>query len=303
MDLAGKIKQYYFDNFEELPPRKRFHFASRLAAWDNDPQARVQLDDLSAYMLPRAGGTAHDLLARQLNKPLLSAFAYDLRKPFFEKYPRLFGIHEAIFRVRHLMEFYGIDLRSNLLELVGKTQMEALYKQLSEDEAAIRILSRFAISYIFLYEILFSRRREFDPNRLAAIIKGYKSGGVAETHLHFYLVTHAIIADANFYARAIPKERVKLYQQLLSSIEHSVNSPLIKLDNQFEFLVANRIVGASPLVEGHIVNRAENSLDDGGHYIVDGLNKDSASALNALAGSEHRNVLFIMSRSPYPHPS
>src|SRR5438552_1813322 len=107
MSLPQEIKQYYFDNFKALPTGRQFHFASRLAAWEGSPEAIEVLRELRNYLLPSDSRT---VLSEILEKPVGSIYGKSLRKIYFEKYPKLFGIHNALFRIRHLKEIYGLDI-------------------------------------------------------------------------------------------------------------------------------------------------------------------------------------------------
>jgi len=299
MELAETIKQFYFSRFSELPRDKQFHFASRLAAWQNDPQAISELERLAAYMVPDKSDLK-PLLQAILDSQPSRPYAYELRRPYFQKYPGLFGIHNAMFRVRHLKEFYGIDARQQLIELAGREVMERIYNGLRADPDAIRLLSRFAVDYLFLYEILFEKPRQFDPRELTAIADGYDSKDIVQSHLFIYLFTHAIIADSNFYARAVPSDRIGLYQVMLHKLEAVLDDGRkFKLDNQFELLVAARICGIDSGLSDKINQAARQSLDTSGNFIVDSFNGPPNTYLNSFSGSEHRNVLYIMSTSPY----
>jgi hypothetical protein len=299
MDLAETVKQHYSARFSELPTDKQFHFASRLAAWQNDALAISKLEQLAAYMVPDGSGLKA-ALQKILDEKSGLAYAYELRRPYFQKYPQLFGIHNAMFRVRHLKEFYGVDARDELVSLVGKDVLSDLYREICRDEPAIRTLSRFAIDYIYLYEIMFEKSRGFDPERLLGIASGYDSNSLEQTHLLIYLYTHAVIADSNFYARNVPEERLELYRALLQELESLLdNRPDIKFDNRFEFLVAARICGFDSRLSDGINRDARQSLDPTDSFIIDKLNGPADVYLNSFAGSEHRNVLYIMSQSAY----
>ena len=108
MNLAQEIKQYYFDNVDLLPRAKRFHFASRIASWEGDKRALTLLAELCRYMYPLENNK--ELLSKILASAPGNIYAKDLRLRYFNKYPELFGIHNALFRIRHLKQIYGIDI-------------------------------------------------------------------------------------------------------------------------------------------------------------------------------------------------
>lgn len=300
MDLAQEIKQYYFENLESLPEDKRFHFANRIAAWEGSPEAIKILRELKDYVLPADGET---VLSSILNKPTGNLYGKELRKSYFEKYPRLFGLHNAFFRIRHLKEIYGIDIREDFLRIVDRNELETLYRKLINDGGALRILSRFAVDYIFLYEILYGINKRMDPSLIPYQRKDYNLKDTVQLHLFIYLYTHSIIADSNFYVKKVPSDRLPLYRKMLEELENIIaGRDDIKLDNKFEYLVACRICEWETSLASEITRQASLSLSHHGKFVVDKLNGNVNDGLNSFVGSEHRNVLFIMSSSPFnPH--
>lgn len=300
MNLSEDIKQYYFNHINELPAGKRFHFASRLAAWEETPEAKNTLGGMKGYMLP---GPANEVLSGIISKSPAGVYAKVLRAVYFDKYPKLFGIHNAFFRIRHLKEIYGIDIREDFLKIVSQNELDDLYRKLINDRPALRILSRFAIDYIFLYEILFGVNKRMDPSLILSLKKDYDLKDTVAHHLFIYLYTHSIIADTNFYARNLPNDRLPLYRKMLEELEETMaGRDDLKLDNKFEFLVASRIAGRQTHLSSEINEQAQLSLSYQGKFIVDKLNESLHPKLNTFSGSEHRNVLFIMSGSPFkPH--
>jgi hypothetical protein len=91
---------------------------------------------------------------------------------------------------------------------------------------------------------------------------------------------------------------------MLARLEQIITEyfPHISLDNKLEFLVCARICSyQTPLFE-RIYIECEASLSPEGIFLVDTLNDNRLAGTKTFAGSEHRNVLFIMSGSPYtPH--
>lgn len=300
MNLAREIKQYYFENADLLPKAKEFHFASRIAGWEGDKKALSLLTELRPYMYPSED--AKELLRKCLASTPGNIYAKKLRQPYFDKYPKLFGIHSAFFRVRHLKQIYGVDIRQILIDLVGTKALEGLYDNLAHDAGALRTLSRFAIDYIYLYEILFEKTNRLELTVIKKAADGYSLENSVQKHLFIYLYTHVIIADTNFYARTIPKDRMGTYREMLRQIEPIASSNKIKLDNKFEFLVACRICNLDSSLFQDVHKSSARSLSPDGRFIIDQLVGDTKAKLNSFAGSEHRNVLFIMSTSPYrPH--
>lgn len=298
MNLSKTIKQYYFDHFDQLPEDKRFHFASRLAAWQGDYQALSFLKNFEAYMNP---SDSTRMLRQIIDQPVNKrVYAYDLRKKYFEKYPELYGLHNAMFRIRHVKEIYGTDLRENFLKIVSAEEIVQLYQRIIVDGDALCILSRFAVDFIYMYEVLFDRAERFDPQIILHLGSGYDLTNQQERHLFIYLYCHSIIGDTNFYLRQVPTDRLPIYKRMLQKLEALIKSYQgIKLDNKFEFLVACRICNVNSALFNVVNSEAKNSLSSEGCFIIDKLNGASVTGLNSFARSEHRNVLYIMSTSTY----
>lgn len=79
------------------------------------------------------------------------------------------------------------------------------------------------------------------------------------------------------------------------------NFILINLDNKFEFLVCCKVLGYSSRLSGQIIAEAEQSFSDSGDFLIDKFNENIYPNKNSFELSEHRNVLFIMSSTAYPH--
>jgi hypothetical protein len=178
--------------------------------------------------------------------------------------------------------------------------MEKLYINIINNKQMLRVLSRFAVDYIFLYEILFDIKQRFDPKEIFEISKDYDLGDPEQANLYIYLLTHCIIADSNFYIRNVPSDRLDTYIRMLDQLDKFLyGREDIKLDAQFEVLVANRICRRSSSLTSSINSQASKSLSSDGDYIIDKLNEKTSPRLNSFQGSEHRNVLYIMSSSNY----
>ncbi len=303
MSLSQQIKQYYFDQIEELPQAKQFHFASRLAAWQNDPKAVGVLNGLWRYMAPTETPEGFvELYCELLNSPPRGRRnAHELRQPYFEKYPKLWGAHLALFRARHLRFVYGIESSEELFRAISRRELDDMATALLNDENALRFLSTFAVNFLYLYkQILLGLRDYIDPRRFVTVADGYDLNDKRQLQLLIYLFTHCIIGESNFYAQGISHPNLPVYREMLKTLEAVIsdNFKLINLDNKLEFSVCCRICGYDSRLSEPISREASGSLDSSRRFIVDPLNRDKP-ALNSFAGSEHRNVLYIMSQSAY----
>jgi hypothetical protein len=306
MDLAQSIKQYYFDNLQSLSPDKQFHFCSRLAAWQADHSAFEELAKLGSYMLPAANEGAGELIKGLMDKPQTGRRnAHDLRQPYFDKYPRLWGVHLALFRIRHLKFVYGVEALEQLFEHASRPELEKLADDLLADDEATRILSTFAVNYLYLYkQILLGDKNFIHPGHFIQISDGYNTADKKHLQLMMYLFTHCIIGDSNFYTQDINPKNRPAFRQMLKILENIIaeNFQVINLDNKLEFLVCCRICGYETGLSEPIFNECRESLSDEGHFLVDKHNQNAQDSRQTIAGSEHRNVLFIMSSSLYrPH--
>ncbi len=296
MSLVEQIRQYYFDNFEYLTPSKRFHFASRLAAWEGSVQAKQALVELKPLMVPKAGAST---LKGLFEQPLGPVYADNLRRRYFEQYNLLHGANNMMFRVRHLKEIYGIDLSDDLLDIVKLNQLEELGQQLLADRLAVKWLSSFAVNCLYLLEKLDGVPLKLNPSWFLDLRNEYELKDPIQLNLLVYLFTHCIIAESNFYAQVIPASRLSIYIQMLETLDEVIGKyPGIRLDAKLEYLIASRICHKHAALEEKIYRLVEQSVSPKG-YIIEKLKSPDNHELNDINTAEHRNVLYIMSTTAY----
>ncbi len=307
MDLAEVIKQYYFDNQNRLSNDKQFHFASRIAAWQGDERAYEILEQLKTYIVPNPSpdGITGTLKAILEKRQTGRRNAHELRQTYFQKYPSLWGTHLALFRVRHLEYIYGTDAKVQLFELVSRNELDQFADKLIGDDEAVRVLSTFAINFIYLYtQILLGDREYINPQHFIDISDGYDLSQKEHLQLLIYLFTHCVIGETNFYIRPIDRDRMPTYHKMLEILDKIIkeNYELINLDNKLEFLVCCRICSYKTGISKKIYAECHRSISSEGHFLVDSDNQFGQESRKSFEKSEHRNVLFIMSVSPYsPH--
>ena len=305
MSLAHEIEAYYLAHLDELTPDKRFHFASRLAAWDNDPAAR----ELLAHFQPEYVKTSDEMLAdiRELleQPPAAKINALAERQPFFDAYPELRGRILAMFRVRHLRDIYGIDLTQEFFTLVSKDELHAMADRLEADKAAIKVLSTYAINYLFLVRRILYPQDGSDLTTLISTAlelgRHYDARNPTDIQLLIYLYTHCIIGAVNFYHDEIVQSEREPYLTMLRQLETVIDQSFeaVNLDNKFEFLVCCRMLRYDTPLFIRIHDEAARSVSPNGNFVVDTWNHNAQSDKVSLSDSEHRNVLFIMSTRPY----
>ncbi len=307
MDLASSVLDYYFTHAQELSRQKRFHLANRIAAWNGDARAITLIDQCKTWFVPHAANpadfqTLFDHIAKEAEQAAPHIVAYQLRKPFFDRYPELLGLEAELFRVRHLQTVYGIDTRAIFLQRHSSAQLKTLAQRLLADAEAMRALSTWAINYLYLlYRIVLQDEESIDVDALYELGVGYAIQDDEQLRLLMYLYTHCIIADSNFYSRDLPAKYLPIYQRMLARLEELVVDRLDKtsLDTKLEFLVCCRLADYRTELATTIHDECMASVSPDGTFIVDTHNVFAANeAKKTFEASEHRNVLFVMSVLP-----
>ncbi len=275
------VREYYYQHFNELNQDKKFHFATRIKNY-------FKCDDFREYFASYM--PSQDLAALLADNGYSQVVQFALRKPFFEKYPKLYGIEAALFRVNHLLNEYGVDLRAHFIELVPKSDLYTLADALLSDDEAIQTLSTWAVNVICLTEILFPRGHNVIADLAQKVLKFDTQK--ADALLLIYLYTHIILCDSDFYTR--PVTEIELSRQLLDRAAEIIgqNFDSLTLDVRIEFLVCANMVGVDyPELRQQIATECQEILAT--HpYIID---RRRPKARHTLNGAEHTNVLFIMS--------
>jgi len=305
MKLSDQIYQYYLSNLSLLGEDKTFHFASRMAAWTGDSKSYDILKKSYNYIV-QPDKSIDEVISELVNTPQTGKRnAHELRQPFFDKYPQLYGTHSALFRVRHLECVYGIDAKQSLFNSVSKNNLVKLEYALLNDSDAIKFLSTFAVNYIYLLERVINKDEDsFSIQRFYDLGKTYDTSNLQNLQLLIYLYTHCIIGESNFYTRKIAIKKLPIYHRMLSYLESiiDINFAKINLDNKLEFLVCARICNYESRLFDRVYNECENSISPEGKFIIDVHNQNAQIERNNFVSSEHRNVLFIMSNTEYnPH--
>ena len=305
MDLGKKVYDFYTQNTALLSQDKRFHFGTRIAAWRGEPDAIALLNDAYDYIVSPSRNLS-DVLQEIIDTPQTGERnAQELRKPYFDKYPTLYGIHMALFRARHLISVYGIDSRQALYDCISESKLRELETQLLADDEAMKVLSTFAINYCYLVERVIRQDENSLPlDHFYDLGKTYDTNNIQQLQLLIYFYTHCVIGESNFYTRNIPADKLPVYIQMLEVLEPLIQSNFdnINLDNKLEFLVCARICNFESSLFEKIYDECERSISPDGTFVIDVHNKNIQSSRNDFVSSEHRNVLFIMSTTPYqPH--
>lgn len=305
MDLANRIYDYYLHNQTNLTDDKLFHFATRMAAWRGEKSAFELLDRLRP-MITKPEQSLQETLQAIIDTPQSGRRnAHELRQPFFEKYPLLYGAHAALFRVRHLDAVYGIDARQALYDCIPRETLLELRDSLMNDQEALQVLSTFAVNYCYLLtRVVEHDEAGLDLARFLDAGHSYDLGDKTQVQLLIYLYTHCIIGESNFYTREIPEGNRATYIAMLTELEPIIeaNFESINLDNKLEYLVCARICGYETKLFTPVYAEVEQSISPEGTFVIDIHNTNVQEDRNDFVKSEHRNVLYIMSAREYtPH--
>jgi SAM-dependent methyltransferase len=307
-DLAQHIASYYFEHSSELPTEKQFHLGSRLAAWSGDERALQLMRNCRGAIVPEAMTTT--ALARLFqhlrDTPLPSGehiIAFAQRRPYLERYAPLYGLERALFRLRHLDVIYGIDARDAFRQAVPLGDLTALEYQLLQDRDALRVLSTYAVNYLYLLRReLMQDTANIDIQMFYDLGDSYATGDSEQVHLLIYLYTHCILAESNFYAHELPAATLPTYRAMLIRLDtlieqHFVN---ISLDAKLEYLVCCRLSKHQSPIADRIYQECERSLSPDGTFLIDTHNTFArVTHKHTFEASEHRNVLFIMGTTPF----
>ena len=308
MHLAAQVTDYYFAHIEALSPAKQFHLASRLSAWTGDPRAAALLAACKPAIVPEPlsdnalSDTFKSLLyMHPSEQDHIPAFAE--RQPYFKKYTPLYGLELALFRLRHLETVYGIDGRAAFKAALDMAELTSLERRLLKDASALRTLSTYAVNYIYLLRrCLLQDAANIPVDIFYKLGKAYDTTDDEQLRLFVYLFTHCIIAESNFYDHALPGENLPIYTKMLQTLEPLISSHIatLSLDAKLEFLVCCQLVGYKTSLQPTIHAECQHSLSREGTFIVDAHNAYASNPhKKTFEASEHRNVLFVMSASPY----
>ncbi len=305
-DYSQLILRHYMSN-EPYLWDKKFHFFSRMFLWSSAPVFREKLEQLRTAYLGNNDDELKNLLTNILKRPAPRGekmVAKELRIKYFEKYPLLDGYLGLLFKNLFAKTLYEQDIRSQILKNVSDQQFLELKKALEDDIEAVMALSTHAINYMFiLREYLGSDKCQINIDKLYEIGQLYSADQSRQSmELCIYFYTHCVIGASGFYSHKISNLELPVCLKMLESIDVLIlgRAEEISLDNKFEFLVCARMCGFNAHSEKLILDEAKKSLSSEGNFIIDKFNaKSSLDARNDLVGSEHRNVLYLMSQTPW----
>lgn len=281
-------KNYYYQHFNELTPEKQFHFATRMKNY-------LKTHDFDDFLQQNMPST--ELAPIFANNDYSKVNHLDKRKPYFEKYVGLYGIEAALFRVHHLLAEYGVDIRSDFLKLCPADKLYQFADALSQDKAALRVLSTWAINTICLTEELFPRGKNTTQD-LSEWILGINTGEMEPT-LFVYFCTHIVICESGFYTKDLSNSKNIGYLRKLMERSATVvakNIDTISLDAALEYLVCCEMVGVNnPDLRQKIKEICDGFMVNNPYLVNYRRDNTPGSYFHTINGAEHINALYIMS--------
>lgn len=299
------VRKNYDDNINFLNDKK-FHYLSRMWLWTQEKRYLNAINRLKKeYIGTNAGeieAKIQKILANE-SEPSVTDKMKKEREEFYVKYPNLKKYNSLLFKWLFAKNIYGEDIKPLISKYIKEEEFVALKQKLLNDKRAILILSTHAINYLYNLRDYLGRENDcsfFSAQDLYNLAKeGYQKQGNTLLELYFY--THCIIGESRFYYRKV-KSSLSVYKKMLERCEQIIAKDFfnVALDNKAEFLVACRLTGYASLLEDQIQSEAEQSLSPIGNFLVDTKNSFSVKGKkNGFMKSEHRNVLYLMSRLPF----
>lgn len=290
-----QVVRNYYERFGDfLPKPVAFHFWSRLWLYNKDTEARKRLDRLGDWYLGRNDieKRINDLTTTTAHKddPLTE------RKVNYQKHPKLLKYSSLLFWWLMAREVYGEDVSASIESVAPKTEILRLYQTVLTDKQAIKVLSSGATNLLYLageyLNIEIDTKGLFDLSETGKIETDREN-----IKREFYFLSHLIIGETCFYTKK-SLSNPDVCMEAIKKIEKMIKNSYFKisLDMKFELLVCCQIIGYKSDLVDIIEGEAERSLSPVGNFLVDTHNAWIHGFGHKFARSEHRNVLYLMSR-------
>ena len=282
------VREYYYKHFNELSSDKQFHFATRM-------KNIFGVHDFDEYL--KQNKPSADVTILLVNKDYSMVTNLSARKPFFEKYPDLYGIEAALFRVHHLLKEYSDNIKDILIDSYPLDKLYKLSDDLFDDKEALVILSSWAINTICLTEELFPRNNNVIVKLTKWVLRS--NFEKIDASLAVYLCTHIVICESEFYTKDVKESpnhelMVKLLRKCRDLIHKNIGTVL--LDSCIEYLVCCKLIGVPDEELEERINAICKECLQRSPYLID-YRRDNTpdSYYHSLDGAEHINALYIMS--------
>lgn len=299
------ISDYYTHYQKYISFEKQFHFHGRLWLWSGNKESANWLrENQEAYI----GSNSEETIASALllgNESSEVAHKYNgIRIPILAKYPNITGYLRALFISLHARNIYGLHIA---IPEEHRSKMEEYYKSLSTNPQDVAILSTIGVNFLYLFNKTWPDNKEnksiLPEYILHTATHQYNALSLHKTQLQLYLLTHSIIGETHFYRKPIIHHK-ELYQNILTTAEQTIHKHYdnLPLDIKFEFLVCAVLCKYDTFLTDKIVQEGNLSISPIGNFLVDTPPKQPTQPQMGLQKAEHRNVLFIMSQTPYNPP-
>ena len=278
-NVRMSVKKYYDDRLNSLSHHRKLHYATRMKYWFDD----------SSYDEHIYVNRSNTPLASHLSKqPGKHVNNFTKRKKYFDRYPDIYGLEAALYKLMRLDYDHQEDKRSEFEDLFPKEKMYDLFDSMLKNADSMLTLSTIAINSMFLAEYLFPRGQNV-TQKLAKISLESKTNDFQR----IYYNTHIIIGNTLFYRRNLPKEHKSTCHALLDENERLLQRHYdnATLDMKLEQLVCCKIADKKSAAKPRIIKECDSILEKA-PYLIDERRDRSR---NTLDGAEHRNALYIMS--------
>lgn len=307
----AKFVKTNFDNNLKYLPGNSFHYLSRMFLWTKEEKYKLLLDEQKASYIGDTADETKEKVSKifqrtKSDKPKVLKNAKKIaREEFYLKYPERDKYLRFLYKYLFSKNIYGYDISNIASDLFSEEDLVQLYRKLYADKDAIAVLSTHAINFFYLTKIYLGEKfhsynLELNPEIFLDIFKNSEKYNNEDLFgLKIYLITHCVIAESQFYYKKVTAD---IYKTMLAELSDFLikNYFRTSLDNKFEYLVCCRLCDyKNELLENIIYQEAMHSTESHDVYISDIFNASGENKYKTMSSAEHRNVLFIMSRSDY----
>jgi RimK family alpha-L-glutamate ligase len=297
------VSTYYKNNLEYLSREKQFHFASRLLLFNKDTKQEKILQGLKEWYMwdeqsiEKSVSNLYKHSEELFKTKIINQKKF--REPYTDKYPLLGFCNDVLYKTLFTKTIYNNDLRPVVKEHVDIAEIQSYQERLWNDEPAIIDLSTHAINFLYLSQWFLDGNIDVDAQKLYQIAKRQNVKEDPDTLLsQIYLLTHCIICASLFYSNAIDGEKKNVYTEIVKLLETIIaeNYVDISIDQKCEFLVCTKILQHETRLKKTIDHEAQRSLSPHGNFLIDSYNIHKNSVKKDMSLSEHRNILYILSK-------
>lgn len=299
------VEQYYQKKFTFLSQEKQFHFASRLFLFSHGNKYNELIENLRSFYIWKQEDVKCHIDESLINK---DGYLHKIinHKPFrinpANKYPLIGSYNHILFKILFHKSIYNMDYSAQLFSHEIADQMHAYYTTLLHDHKSIFSLSTHAINFIFLFKHFFKNATPISISNIEKIAQNHSNSHTHDTiQSSIYLLTHIIICESLFYSVPIHETRKECLSVFYNIEKIILNNYLyVSLDQKLEFLVCGIILNTQTSLKDKIMNEAMQSKAPKGSFIIDTHNNfKDIPRLQTLNGSEHRNVLYVLTNYQY----